>query len=484
MISCGSAVFTGIVFQVGDIGMVTATSNAQRNRFIGCRFDTNAGHGLLLNGTGGHNTFSGCFWGRNSCSSSNLYDHINAPAGGTTLNVFTSPTFANYATSGNEGSGGTVRYCINDVTSSVTYCNLYTNPFGDAGTTGFYNITGYSSVEIASNSPYPMSGTTPSVVNTATMVTANGSATSVTALVGGVKGQRLVILNGDAGYTTLVNSSSLVLSGSANLTVTAPVQLMCTAVGIWTQITNDGILAPKASPTFTGTLTAASATFTGPVIVPAPPNASGDNSTHVATTAYVDSAVAAVAPGGGVTATKAGALRSGLYYFTPGNQSTYALLAVNLLRLAPIYIPTAVTLSEVGAEITVVGDAGCTLHLALYRDINDGTSGSPGYYPGALVADWGTVPGDSVGVHAITISTALIAGVYWIGAAVQGVTTTQPTVRVINGPGNPYVGWNSNSLAANNAVCYTQANISGAPYSTFTSTASPSNNVPRIYWKV
>lgn len=117
---------------------------------------------------------------------------------------------------------------------------------------------------------------------------------------------------------------------------------------------------------------------------------------------------------------------SGRYYFAPaGAHTTSASLGNGSLRLSPFFVPNPVTLSRIGGEITVVGDAASVLRLGIYND--DGTG-----RPGNLVLDAGTISGNSATVQEITISQPLNAGWYWFGGAVQGVTTTQPTVRTLN----------------------------------------------------
>jgi hypothetical protein len=119
----------------------------------------------------------------------------------------------------------------------------------------------------------------------------------------------------------------------------------------------------------------------------------------------------------------AGALASGFYYFTNPTVTvgTSATLGVGTARLTPFVVPSSVTLSRVGAEVVTAGDAGSKYRLGLYAD--------SGGLPGELVADFGTINGDSNTVQEITISQALSPGLYWMCGVVQVVTTTQPTMR-------------------------------------------------------
>jgi hypothetical protein len=117
---------------------------------------------------------------------------------------------------------------------------------------------------------------------------------------------------------------------------------------------------------------------------------------------------------------------SGCYYVaTPSAAtSTANTLGNGTGRFSPFPVPAAITLTRIGAEVTVVGESGSKLRLGIYGDNGNG-------YPGELVIDAGTINGDSATVQEITISQPLQPGLYWIGAAVQAAPTTQPTVRTL-----------------------------------------------------
>jgi hypothetical protein len=149
------------------------------------------------------------------------------------------------------------------------------------------------------------------------------------------------------------------------------------------------------------------------------------------------------------------------------------------LRLTPFYVPSALTLSRLGMEVTTVGDTGSTLRLGIYADNGTG-------YPGGLVLDAGTILGDSATVQELTISQALAAGLYWVGAVVQGVTTTKPTLRTLSshirsdvsmGTATPIAGQVPN-------CCWVQGGVTGALPSTFSTAKSPSATAPRMFVKV
>jgi hypothetical protein len=129
VVSSYESEFDACVFQVGDVGLVI--TGAARGRYVGCRFDSNAGHGLLLSG-GTDFTFSGCSWSRNSFSGDNTYDHINVPSGGGSRGRFTAPMFNN--------NSHTVRYWISDAKNSSTFFNVYNAPDGEAAATGKWTV--------------------------------------------------------------------------------------------------------------------------------------------------------------------------------------------------------------------------------------------------------------------------------------------------------------------------------------------------------
>jgi hypothetical protein len=118
---------------------------------------------------------------------------------------------------------------------------------------------------------------------------------------------------------------------------------------------------------------------------------------------------------------------SGCYYIaTPaGAASTANTLGNGTGRFSPFPVPAAITLAKIGVEVTAVGEAGSVIRLGIYGDNGSG-------FPGPLVLDAGTVPGDAVAAAAeLTINQALQPGLYWVGGVVQGAPTTQPTLRTL-----------------------------------------------------
>jgi len=177
-----------------------------------------------------------------------------------------------------------------------------------------------------------------------------------------------------------------------------------------------------------------------------------------------------------------GGFTSGHYYIatTPGGSSTSAVLGVGTLRVTPVYIPTAVTITKLGAEVTSAGEAGSKVRLGIYADNGNG-------YPGSLLLDAGTINGDSATVQEITVSQALTPGLYWFGGAVQVVSTTQPTVRTQGSVPNVPLAFTFGSTipGAGASICgYTQTGVTGAFPSTFTTTVNVATTHPRLFFKV
>ncbi len=125
-------------------------------------------------------------------------------------------------------------------------------------------------------------------------------------------------------------------------------------------------------------------------------------------------------------------------YFTPGYVSNNYYLASSVtasstsnalgngaVRVNPWIVTAPITVIRLFAEFTVAGDAASVYRIGIWN--HDPATGKPS----SLVLDAGTIStGGTPGVYEITVSQALSAGVYYLGGAVQGVTTTQPTMRI------------------------------------------------------
>lgn len=116
-------------------------------------------------------------------------------------------------------------------------------------------------------------------------------------------------------------------------------------------------------------------------------------------------------------------LKTDYYHFVPHGYSVGTqLLASGTMRGVPFIVASAQTVTKIGAEVTVAGNAGSKVRLGIYNDDDTGI-------PGTLLIDAGVIAGDSATVQEITISQALTPGLYWFALVAQVVTTTAPTVR-------------------------------------------------------
>jgi hypothetical protein len=179
---------------------------------------------------------------------------------------------------------------------------------------------------------------------------------------------------------------------------------------------------------------------------------------------------------------------SGNYYYCNGlSTATTAALGNGSLRVSPWLVTTTLSLAALFIDLTVAGDANSVFRVGIFAD--DGTS-----RPSTLVLDAGTISTGSgnagnvstsgtPGVYQITASATLQPGLYWVGGAVQGVTTTQPTLRTTTSvltPGGPL----GTSLpgAGNNHVAFFKSSVTGA----LSSLTGPTSVgvAPRIGYKV
>lgn len=168
---------------------------------------------------------------------------------------------------------------------------------------------------------------------------------------------------------------------------------------------------------------------------------------------------------------------SGRYYFVPDYTGTgAATLTTALLRAVPFIVPNTVTLTKIGAEVTIAGEAGSKYRLGIYSN-TDGR-------PDALLLDAGTIAGDSATVQELTISLTLTPGVYWAAGVTQVVVTTQPTMRV-SASGTPVIPIdNGTTVPGAGAVPHgwAIAGITGALPNPF-GTPVVSGSTPRIFVK-
>lgn len=148
---------------------------------------------------------------------------------------------------------------------------------------------------------------------------------------------------------------------------------------------------------------------------------------------------------------------SGNYMFAggTGTTGTSATLGNGTARAHAWYLPHPVTLTRIGAEVTVVGESGSKVRLGIYADTGE-------WAPGSLVLDAGQINGDSATVQELTISQALNPGVYWLVAVVQSAPTTQPTMRTVTPVAAPIIQGTSAPSAGQGAIGYAKTGVTGA----------------------
>lgn len=166
-----------------------------------------------------------------------------------------------------------------------------------------------------------------------------------------------------------------------------------------------------------------------------------------------------------------------------GAPTTNGALGNQNLRLSPMLVPNLLTISQLGAEITVAGEAGSVLRLGVYT--NTRNAGRP--YPGSLLAEGATqVDGTSATVQEVVLTgnLTLQPGLYWCGGVVQAAPTTQPTVRIISLAGILGLVSTGAPSAAGQLLGYSQSAVSGALPATFTSTLSSIGASPRLHFRL
>jgi hypothetical protein len=172
-------------------------------------------------------------------------------------------------------------------------------------------------------------------------------------------------------------------------------------------------------------------------------------------------------------------MTSGQYYIPSSPQTTSTtVMAGGTLRACPIAIPHDLTLSRIGGEVTVAGDAGSTVRLGIYADTGAG-------YPGALVLDAGTIAGDSVSVQEIVINQPLTAGLFWLATATQGAPVTSPAVRTLSSntgivaPSSPTI-----PIVGATHGGYSSGGFPGALPGAFPAGLAAVGSIPRLFIKV
>lgn len=182
----------------------------------------------------------------------------------------------------------------------------------------------------------------------------------------------------------------------------------------------------------------------------------------------------------GATATPIPSLPSGWWLSTGLSYTTNAALTVNALYAVPMYIPRSGTVTAIGAEFTAASTEATTpvIRLGLFADDGGGR-------PGTLLADAGTfsvASGTTPGQVSLSISVSVTPGWYWVAAAIQGVTTTPPTVRT----NSTAITVATPSMATSTSIAKTAlyvTSVSGALASSYTGWTS-TNGTPKIMIQV
>ena len=167
-------------------------------------------------------------------------------------------------------------------------------------------------------------------------------------------------------------------------------------------------------------------------------------------------------------------VRSG-FYLSSGGASGSGGLTQNRLWLAPIVVPSTITVIEANVNV-VTAAASNVLRAGIYTDDGNGA-------PASLVLEFGaTFDASTTGTKTQAISQVLTAGVYWVGGSNQGAATASYT-SVAQIPAYLFV----TSGAATNPTprAYFQDSVSGALPSTFTfSLANTASICPLVTLKV
>lgn len=143
-----------------------------------------------------------------------------------------------------------------------------------------------------------------------------------------------------------------------------------------------------------------------------------DYPTHAEVAAKVAAGVAGVSTGSGRI------WRSGSYYAPVAGQRATDQPGNGDLRLVPVQVPNAVSVSEIACWIATAGSTGAVTRLVICTDVG-GRPGTVVYCSAALVAT-------ATGKLAVTgLSVALPVGRYYFGAVTQGSPTTLPIYNSI-----------------------------------------------------
>lgn len=171
--------------------------------------------------------------------------------------------------------------------------------------------------------------------------------------------------------------------------------------------------------------------------------------------------------------------RSGLWTPVGAGAPATSTLGGGTLRLAPFWVSTQQTLTDMAINLTAAttATAGTTWLFLIYSD--DGT-----VYPGVLFLNAGSAAADT-GASTPTVSslnTVMPVGLYWVGGVQQNTGGTLATVTT-SPAAFVQLGAPSAATAAAMVAGYAQTSVTGTPPGTFTSTVTVSNSVPRTMLK-
>lgn len=128
-----------------------------------------------------------------------------------------------------------------------------------------------------------------------------------------------------------------------------------------------------------------------------------------------------------------------------GAISTSSTLGNGVMRLVPVFLSKTFNIKSVAVNITGAGDAGCVVRIGFYAPRSTNTLYMEDMPKSTLGGTGVTVAADSIGVKTVDIlggsgmnlsdsgdPTVPMTGYpfFWLAVAVQGVTTTQPTLTV------------------------------------------------------
>lgn len=233
---------------------------------------------------------------------------------------------------------------------------------------------------------------------------------------GAIVGVRQILV-GVGHSTSVVTAGSDVFSrtaGPTSATLTLAGQTLIvqydSSTAIWSPIGTDLPLSQLlASPAFTGTPTA-------------PTAAVGDNTTQLATDAFVQAAVASVRDA-------APAISGAVYRTVSANPTVTNVVNVLNKAYGRRIALSAGTLDRIMVEHAATTGAGETMRLGIYND--------SGGRPGSLLLDAGTVDlSTATALKSITIAQVLTSGFYWLVAVHQGGAATALVRTFGNNAGN------------------------------------------------